>query len=79
MMTHRLATSDELPALAAVMDAAIRELQAPFLDADQIAASRTIMGLDAQLIDDRTHVVVEIDGAIAGCGAARSSEKRCRP
>jgi GNAT superfamily N-acetyltransferase len=68
MMTHRLATPDDLPALAAIMDAAIRDLQAAFLDPDQIAASRTIMGLDAQLIDDRTYFVVEIDGAIAGCG-----------
>jgi GNAT superfamily N-acetyltransferase len=67
-MKARLATADDLPALAAVMDAAIRELQAPFLTPDQIAASRTIMGLDAQLVDDRTYFVVEIDGAIAGCG-----------
>lgn len=67
-MKARLATPDDLPALAAVMDAAIRDLQAPFLTPDQIAASRTIMGLDAQLVDDRTYFVVEIDGAIAGCG-----------
>lgn len=67
-MKERLATPDDLPALAAVMDAAIRDLQAPFLTPDQIAASRTIMGLDAQLVDDRTYFVVEIDGAIAGCG-----------
>ena len=67
-MKARLATPDDLPALAAVMDAAIRELQAPFLTPDQIAASRTIMGLDAQLVDDRTYFVVELEDAIAGCG-----------
>ena len=50
------------------MDAAISELQKPFLDESQIASSRTIMGLDTQLIDDGTYFVVEADGEIAGCG-----------
>lgn len=67
-MAERLATPADLPALAAVMDASIRELQTPFLTPEQIAASRTIMGLDAQLVDDGTYFVVEIEGAIAGCG-----------
>ena len=50
------------------MDAAIAELQQPFLDAAQIAASRAIMGLDTQLIDDGTYFVVESTGELAGCG-----------
>ena len=50
------------------MDAAIAELLKPFLDAAQIAASRAIMGLDTQLIEDGTYFVVEDAGAIAGCG-----------
>ncbi|HET6221874.1 MAG TPA: GNAT family N-acetyltransferase [Dongiaceae bacterium] len=50
------------------MDAAIAELQKAFLDEAQIAASRTIMGLDSQLIDDRTYFVVEEGGRLAGCG-----------
>ncbi len=67
-MTHRLARRDDEPQLRALMDAAIAELQAPFLDAAQIASSRTIMGVDTQLIDDGTYFVVERDGEIAGCG-----------
>jgi GNAT superfamily N-acetyltransferase len=67
-LQHRLATRDDLAALTALMDAAIAELQKPFLDADQIASSRTIMGLDTQLIDDGTYFVIDIDGAVAGCG-----------
>jgi GNAT superfamily N-acetyltransferase len=67
-LTHRLATRADLPALIALMDAAIGELQAGFLSVEQIAASRTIMGLDTQLIDDGTYFVVEADGALAGCG-----------
>jgi GNAT superfamily N-acetyltransferase len=66
--THRLARREDIPALRSVMDAAIAELQKPFLDPQQIAASRAIMGLDTQLIDDRTYFVVEIDGEVAGCG-----------
>jgi GNAT superfamily N-acetyltransferase len=64
----RLARRDDIPALRALMEAAIAELQTPFLDADQIAASRLIMGLDTQLIDDGTYFVVLRDGELAGCG-----------
>ncbi|MDO8296555.1 MAG: GNAT family N-acetyltransferase [Caulobacter sp.] len=67
-LTHRLAAPDDIPALTALMDAAIGDLQAPFLTPDQIAASRRLMGLDSQLIADRTYFVVEEDGRIAGCG-----------
>ena len=50
------------------MEAAISELQKPFLNESQIASSRTIMGLDTQLIDDGTYFIVEIAGDLAGCG-----------
>lgn len=65
---HRLATRDDLPALTALMERAIGELQKPFLDDAQIASSRTIMGLDTQLVDDGTYFIVEQDGTLAGCG-----------
>ena len=67
-LTHRLARRDDLDALRALMDAAISELQKPFLDESQIASSRAIMGLDTQLIDDGTYFIVEADGQLAGCG-----------
>jgi GNAT superfamily N-acetyltransferase len=50
------------------MEAATSELQRPFLSGEQIASSRTIMGLDTQLIEDGTYFVVMLDDAIAGCG-----------
>lgn len=50
------------------MDAAITELQKAYLDARQIGASRAIMGLDSQLIDDGTYYVVESGHQIVGCG-----------
>ena len=57
ILTYRLARRDDLEALKALMDAAISELQRPFLDESQIASSRAIMGLDTQLIDDGTYFI----------------------
>ncbi len=68
MLTYRLAVEDDLPALKALMALAIDELQKGFLDADQIVASRQVMGLDTQLVADRTYFLVEEDGVLAGCG-----------
>jgi GNAT superfamily N-acetyltransferase len=67
-LTSRLAGPADLPALEAVMAAAIAELQKGFLNPEQIAASRMIMGLDRQLVADRTYFVVEAGDRIAGCG-----------
>jgi GNAT superfamily N-acetyltransferase len=67
-LAHRLAVREDLPALAALMEEAIGELQRPYLDAAQIAASRAIMGLDTQLVDDGTYFVVHLGGTLAGCG-----------
>lgn len=67
-LAHRLASADDIPALKRLMEAAIAELQKPFLDAVQIAASRALMGLDTQLIEDGTYFIVEIGGELAGCG-----------
>jgi GNAT superfamily N-acetyltransferase len=64
----RAARLDELPALNALMDLAIGELLKPFLNEAEIASSRTIMGLDSQLVRDGTYFVVEGDDALAGCG-----------
>jgi GNAT superfamily N-acetyltransferase len=66
--TSRLAVAADVPALSELMDAAIGELQRGFLDDAQIEASRMIMGIDNQLIDDGTYFVVEAGGDLAGCG-----------
>src|SRR3954451_8454791 len=65
---HRLATRDDIVTLTALMNAAIGELQKPFLTDAQIVSSRAIMGLDTQLIDDGTYFIVEENGLVAGCG-----------
>jgi hypothetical protein len=43
-LVHRLARREGLEALHRLMDAAISDLQKPFLTERQIASSRTIMG-----------------------------------
>ena len=66
--TNRVATLDDLAALGEVMRRSIEMLQAEFLTAEQVRVSHTVMGLDTQLIKDRTYFVVEAGGRIAGCG-----------
>ena len=66
--TSRLATPGDASRLRLVMDAAIRELQRGFLTPEQIQSSRAIMGIDNQLIADKTYYVIEHDGVIVGCG-----------
>jgi GNAT superfamily N-acetyltransferase len=67
-LTLRLAAVDDLPALNALMNQAIADLLTPFLPPEGVKASFEIMGLDSQLVRDGTYFVVEIDGALAGCG-----------
>jgi len=67
-LTHRIATEADIPALVALMDLAISGPLADFLTPDQIAASRVLMGLDSQIIADRTYFIIEADGVAAACG-----------
>ena len=67
-VTHRVATEADIPALIALMDSAISGPLAAFLTPDQIAASRVLMGMDSQIIADRTYFIVEADGVMAACG-----------
>lgn len=64
----RLATADDITILVPLMKAAIEQLQQGYLDDAQIESSKAIMGIDRQLVADRTYFVVEIDGEVAGCG-----------
>jgi GNAT superfamily N-acetyltransferase len=71
--THRLATEADLPAIRALMDVAIVEHLKAFLDPAQVELSKSIMGLDTQLIADRTYFLVEeaansSAARLAGCG-----------
>jgi GNAT superfamily N-acetyltransferase len=64
----RLATEADLPALRPMMLRAIAELQKAFLSAAEVEASKAVMGLDTQLIEDGCYYLAEIDGQLAGSG-----------
>lgn len=64
----RLATNSDLLAITSIVERAIVDLQVDFLSPTQIAASRAVMGVDGQLIADRTYWVA-VDGPhVVGCG-----------
>jgi GNAT superfamily N-acetyltransferase len=69
----RLATEEDIPALHALIEASVRGLQAGDYTPAQIeGALGTVLGLDTQLIADRTYFIAEPrhgeDGVLAGCG-----------
>ena len=69
----RLATEDDIPALHALIEASVRGLQADDYTPAQIeGALGTVLGLDTQLIADRTYFLAEVpirnQKEIAGCG-----------
>lgn len=67
-LSRRLATEADIPALHALMEAAIAGPLSAFLTPEQVAASRIIMGVDSQLVADRTYFIVKADGVPAACG-----------
>jgi GNAT superfamily N-acetyltransferase len=59
--TLRLATEEDIPALHALIEASVRGLQAGDYTQTQIeGALGTVLGLDTQLIRDKTYFVAEI-------------------
>ncbi|WP_262693919.1 GNAT family N-acetyltransferase [Kordiimonas aquimaris] len=66
--SYRKAEMDDIPAVTAVMEAAISELMNDFLSADQVEASHEVMGLDTQLIKDGMYYLILEGDNIVGCG-----------
>jgi GNAT superfamily N-acetyltransferase len=62
------AMPDDLAEMSALMDRAIRELQAAFLTPAEIEASFEFMGIDTALVRDSTYFKVMDGGQIVGCG-----------
>ncbi len=67
-LSHRLATLEDIPALTDLMNLSIGGLQNDVLTPKQVEASYECMGLDSQLVKDKTYLVIEENGEIAGCG-----------
>lgn len=72
LLTHRVATAQDIPALTALMEAAIVGNMKAFLSPAEVEAARTTMGLDRSLIADGTYFIIEAQSdagaVISGCG-----------
>jgi GNAT superfamily N-acetyltransferase len=64
----RHAAKADAPELEILMQAAIAELLKPYLSRDEVTASFAIMGLDRQLLQDGTYLVIEHQGRIVASG-----------
>ncbi len=65
----RVATRDDIPAIAALIEASVRGLGPPHYDARQIESSLAyLFGVDTDMIDDGTYFVAEERGEIVACG-----------
>ncbi len=68
-VTLRPAEEADIPALHDLIERSVRGLQADDYSPEQIAgALGTVLGLDTQLIRDRTYLIAEVEGRLAGCG-----------
>lgn len=71
-LSWRVAAETDIPAITELQMRSIEELQKAFLSPAQIVSSKKTMGLDTQLISDRTYFMIEAAGAapgeFAGCG-----------
>jgi N-acetylglutamate synthase-like GNAT family acetyltransferase len=65
----RLARWQDIPALEALIPLSVRGLQAAYYSTAQMdAALGPVFGVDRELIQDGTYLVVEQGGALLGCG-----------
>jgi GNAT superfamily N-acetyltransferase len=69
VVTIRLATAGDVPALRELIPLSARELSRGFYTEQETeSAVQHVFGPDSRLIADGTYFVAEVDGRLAGCG-----------
>ena len=64
----RLANSEDIPAVKELMEQSIAKLLGNYVNEEELEASFESMGLDDQLILDKTYFLIDFEGILVGCG-----------
>jgi len=64
----RLANSEDISSIKGLMEQSITRLLGNYVNEEELEASFESMGLDDQLILDKTYFLIDFEGILVGCG-----------
>ena len=67
-LNFRLANSEDIPDIKGLMEQSIAKLLGNYVNEEELEASFESMGLDDQLILDKTYFLIDFEGVLVGCG-----------
>jgi len=67
-LNFRLAKYEDIPAVKGLMEQSIAVLLGNYVNEEELEASFESMGLDDQLILDKTYFLINFEGVLVGCG-----------
>tara|TARA_Y100001970_G_scaffold142712_1_gene175494 strand:- start:9694 stop:10224 length:531 start_codon:yes stop_codon:yes gene_type:complete len=65
---YRLANLEDIPCIEGLMQHSISKLLGVYINEEELEASFESMGLDDQLIKDKTYFLIYLEGLLVGCG-----------
>ena len=65
---HTIANLEDIPAINELMHQSITKLLGHYVNEQELEASFESMGLDDQLIKDKTYFLIYLDETLVGCG-----------
>ena len=67
-LNFRLANYEDIPVVKGLMEQSIAVLLGNYVNEEELEASFESMGLDDQLILDKTYFLINFEGVLVGCG-----------
>jgi len=67
-LNFRLANYEDIPVVKGLMEQSIAVLLGYYVNEEELEASFESMGLDDQLILDKTYFLIDFEGILVGCG-----------